>query len=207
MPKAALLAVVFALSPNSSAEGELDEAIPKTAAHRVLDFDEKLAEARRALDGAAMIEALEGLVALEGVVKTPTGSSAALTKVDDFAEAADLVSDKPDLLRRLMSLTPIRLRGAEGGAMRHTISVAQGMPHIRTIKFKPNDFAAVYVRDAEPGSIRLTVRKPGADDAVRVSAVAKGAPICAWQADEAGLYEVVVESLMSEMQSVQLLIN
>ncbi len=174
-------------------------------------LDILLDDARRARDGAAMVEALAGLAAIEPYVRTPFSRTVALTRKDDFDLAARLVRGDSELVRKLLSIEPARLRhpggarDAAGG--RAVLSPRDSARYL--LSFPPNDQATVVARGGRSLSVKLIVRSPDRDEApgevLCDAATNRGDPVCTWPTGPETTFEVIIQKLTDDDRDVELI--
>lgn len=183
-------------------EAEVSELIRRAAS-----ANDALDAARAAGDGTGMVDALSDLLETEQLLSRELQFVVRFLKLDDLREAANLARGNPDLIERIAEILPNSTRGASDGPQTQPLSVSSDEASIWTVEFEGNDIAMVYVRNAHPGGIRLSVHTAGHSEAICTSVVSKGWPVCAFTPKEEGEFEIRLESLNGQAQDVLVMVN
>jgi hypothetical protein len=200
----ALLALsTTALAQNANEnEEEVGKLIRRAALANVA-----LEDARTAGNGSGMVDALSELLDAEQLLSRELRFVVRFVKLDDVREAASLAEGDVVLLQRIAEILPNSTRGASGGSRSDPVFVASDAAAEKTIRFKGNDIALVYIRNAHPGGLKLSVYPHGKTQSVCTSVVSRGWPVCAFTPDEDGDFQIRLESLNGQAQDVLLMVN
>ncbi len=203
-----LVVAVLALSTSALAQkaSENEEEVGKLIRRAAL-ANVALEDARTAGNGSGMVDALSELLDAEQLLSRELRFVVRFVKLDDVREAASLAEGDAVLLQRIAEILPNSTRGAANGSQSDPVFVAPDAAAEKIIRFKGNDIALVYIRNAHPGGLKLSVYPYGATQSVCTSVVSRGWPVCAFTPEDEGDFQIRLESLNGQAQDVLLMVN